>query len=227
MEENSRNDFLQIIGYEFRDMSLLGQALTHSSYANEHKMSKLENNERLEFLGDAVLEIITSEFLYNKYDEMLEGELTKLRASIVCEPTLASFAKGIGLGDYLLLGKGEDASGGRRRASVLSDAMEALIGAVYIDGGFKAAREFVVGKLLVNLDGRKLFVDSKTHLQEIIQRGSDKSVEYIVTAEKGPDHAKFFEVDVRHEGVTIGQGVGRSKKAAEQEAALNAIDNLE
>lgn len=136
--------FQDIISYRFEDMRLLKQALTHSSYANEHRMSKFENNERLEFLGDAVLEIITSEYLFRKYDQMLEGELTKFRASIVCEPTLANFfSKEIELGDYLMLGKGEDNSGGRHRSSVLSDAVEALIGAIYLDGGLEEARIFL------------------------------------------------------------------------------------
>lgn len=218
--------FMDIIGYQFEDNKLLKQALTHSSYANEHRMSKHENNERLEFLGDAVLEIITSEYLYRKYEQMLEGELTKFRASIVCEPTLANFSKEIELGDYLMLGKGEDNSGGRHRASVLSDAVEALIGAIYLDGGLEEARIFVESTLLKDVEKRKLFVDSKTHLQEIVQKNSDQPVEYIIVSEKGPDHSKLFDVEVRHIGNIIGRGVGRSKKSAEQEAAFDAIKNL-
>ncbi|MDF1616392.1 ribonuclease III [Petrocella sp. FN5] len=219
-------EFQDIIGYQFVDLRLLERALTHSSYANEHRLSKFENNERLEFLGDAVLEIITSEFLFRKYDEMLEGELTKFRASIVCEPTLANFSREINLGDYLLLGKGEDNSGGRLRSSVLSDAVEALIGAIYLDGGLEEARIFVESTLLKDVEKRKLFVDSKTHLQEIIQKNSDQSVEYVIVSEKGPDHSKLFEVIVVHEDKTIGHGFGRSKKSAEQEAAFDAIKKI-
>lgn len=220
-------DFQELIGYQFSDINLLKQALTHSSYANEHRMSKFENNERLEFLGDAVLEIITSEFLFLKYDQMLEGELTKFRASIVCEPTLANFSKEIELGEFLLLGKGEDNSGGRMRSSVLSDAVEALIGAIYLDGGLEEARIFVESTLLRDVEKRKLFVDSKTHLQELIQKNSEASVAYNIIAEKGPDHSKLFEVVAVHEGEVIGRGVGRSKKSAEQEAAYDAIKRLD
>jgi len=219
-------EFQDIIGYQFVDLRLLERALTHSSYANEHRLSKFENNERLEFLGDAVLEIITSEFLFRKYYEMLEGELTKFRASIVCEPTLANFSREINLGDYLLLGKGEDNSGGRLRSSVLSDAVEALIGAIYLDGGLEEARIFVESTLLKDVEKRKLFVDSKTHLQEIIQKNSDQSVEYLIVSEKGPDHSKLFEVIAVHQGETIGHGFGRSKKSAEQEAAFDAIKKI-
>lgn len=220
-------DFQSLIGYQFVDVKLLHQALTHSSYANEHRMSKFENNERLEFLGDAVLEIITSEFLYRKYHQMLEGELTKFRASIVCEPTLANFSKEIELGDFLMLGKGEDNSGGRFRSSVLSDAVEALIGAIYLDGGIEEARIFVESTLLKDVERRKLFVDSKTHLQEIIQKNSETAVEYAIVDERGPDHSKLFEVTAVHDETIIGHGFGRSKKSAEQEAAFDAIKHME
>lgn len=219
-------DFQSIIGYQFTDILLLRQALTHSSYANEHRMSKYENNERLEFLGDAVLEIITSEYLFRKYQKMLEGELTKFRASIVCEPTLANFSKEISLGSFIMLGKGEDNSGGRHRSSVLSDAVEALIGAIYLDGGLEEARIFVESTLLNDVEKRKLFVDSKTHLQEIIQKNSDNAVEYVIVGEKGPDHSKLFEVSAVHDGNSIGHGYGRSKKSAEQEAAYDAIKKM-
>lgn len=220
-------DFQSVIGYQFADVQLLTHALTHSSYANEHRMSKFENNERLEFLGDAVLEIITSEFLFRKYEQMLEGELTKFRASIVCEPTLANFSKEIDLGDFLMLGKGEDNSGGRFRASVLSDAVEALIGAIYLDGGIEEARIFVESTLLKDVEQRKLFVDSKTHLQEIIQKTSETAVEYNIVDERGPDHSKLFEVTAVHDEHIIGHGFGRSKKSAEQEAAFDAIKHME
>lgn len=223
---NNLEEFQQIIKYRFKDIKLLQQALIHSSYANENNMLKEENNERLEFLGDAVLEIITSNYLYKEYSTMLEGELTKFRASIVCEPTLANFSKEIQLGKYINLGKGEENSGGRNRASVLSDTVEALIGSIYLDGGIEAASDFVRSTLLNDVEKRKLFVDSKTHLQELIQKTSDKPLEYVVMAENGPDHNKLFEVIVKHKGKTIGFGTGRSKKAAEQEAAFDSIKNL-
>jgi ribonuclease-3 len=219
--------FESIIAYQFNDMELLIQALTHSSFANEHGMKKIQNNERLEFLGDAVLEILTSEFLYGKYPDRLEGELTKFRASIVCEPTLAEFAREIKLGDFLLLGKGEDSSGGRKRDSVLSDTVEALLGAIYLDGGLEAARVFIYRTLLKDVEARKRFVDSKTHLQEYIQQISDIAIDYQVVAETGPDHNKNFHVQVVHDGKVIGLGEGRSKKAAEQRAAFDALIKLE
>ena len=153
-------EFQQKIGYQFNDEKLLTQALTHSSYANEKHMKKLSDNERLEFLGDAVLEIISSDFLYKNYTDQPEGELTKLRASLVCEPTLAICAKEIGLGDYLRLGRGEDLTGGRGRKSILSDALEAVIGAIYLDGGFANAKEFVLKYILTDIEHKQLFYDS-------------------------------------------------------------------
>ena len=162
-------EFQQKIGYQFNDEKLLTQALTHSSYANEKHMKKLSDNERLEFLGDAVLEIISSDFLYKNYTDQPEGELTKLRASLVCEPTLAICAKEIGLGDYLRLGRGEDLTGGRGRKSILSDALEAVIGAIYLDGGFANAKEFVLKYILTDIEHKQLFYDSKTILQEVVQ----------------------------------------------------------
>ncbi len=220
------DQFQELIGYQFRNINLLQQALVHSSYANENKMLKEENNERLEFLGDAVLEIVTSYYLFTKYPDMLEGELTKLRASIVCEPTLAKFSNEIQLGEYIKLGKGEENSGGRHRSSVLSDTIEALIGAIYLDGGLEATTVFVCNTLLKDVEKRKLFVDSKTHLQELIQKTSEKPLEYVVVGESGPDHNKIFEVVVKHKNKDIGQGSGRSKKAAEQEAAFDAINKI-
>lgn len=214
------------IGYEFEDISLLEQALVHSSYANENKMAKEKNNERLEFLGDAVLEVVISYYLFTKYPDLLEGELTKLRASIVCEPTLAKFSNDIHLGEFIMLGKGEENSGGRYRSSVLSDTLEALIGAIYLDGGLEPTTQFIYNTLLKNVEKRKLFVDNKTQLQELIQKNSEKPLEYIVVSENGPDHNKTFEVIVKHNNKTIGHGLGRSKKAAEQEAASDAIRKL-
>ena len=212
------------IGYQFRNRQLFKQALTHSSYANEHRLDHNSCNERLEFLGDAVLELSSSEFLYKKYQNLPEGDLTKTRASIVCEPTLALCAGELSLGEYLLLGKGEEASGGRNRNSVVSDAMEALIGAIYLDGGFASAKEFVLKFILTDIEHKKLFYDSKTILQELVQRDfKDEEICYEVVGEEGPDHAKKFIVEVRIGNRKAGEGEGSTKKAAEQAAAYRAI----
>lgn len=214
-------------GYSFKNFSLFRQALTHSSYANEHKQEHQHDNERLEFLGDAVLEVISSEFLFFQYPEMPEGDLTKLRASIVCEPTLALCARELKLGDYLLLGKGEERTGGRRRDSIVSDAMEALIGAIYLDGGFANAKEFVHKFVLTDIEHKKLFYDSKTILQEIVQRDyKGQEIVYHLAGERGPDHDKEFQIDIRIGNRILGQGVGRTKKLVEQEAAYQAIMKL-
>lgn len=212
-----------VTGYEFKQEGLLRQALTHSSFANEKHMKKLSDNERLEFLGDAVLEVVSSEFLYRNYKEMSEGDLTKLRASIVCEPTLALCARKIGLGRYLYLGKGENQTGGRERKSILSDAMEAVIGAVYLDGGFEPARDFIHRFILTDIEHKKLFYDSKTILQEVVQGNYEEPLHYVLLAEEGPDHDKNFRVEARIGERTIGEGSGHTKKAAEQEAAYRAL----
>ena len=214
------------ISYHFQDKHLLAQALTHSSYANEHRMKKLSDNERLEFLGDAVLEIVTSDFLYHEHTEKPEGDLTKIRASIVCEPTLAYCAEAINLGSYLFLGKGEDATGGRNRNSVVSDAMEAVIGAIYLDGGFASAKEYIHRFILNDIEHKQLFYDSKTILQEIIQSRQDGELSYEILKEEGPDHNKSFEVRALVGDQEIGRGKGRTKKAAEQLAAYNGILKL-
>ena len=211
------------ISYHFQDKHLLAQALTHSSYANEHRLDHNHCNERLEFLGDAVLEIVTSDFLYHKYTEKPEGDLTKIRASIVCEPTLAYCAEAINLGSYLFLGKGEDATGGRNRNSVVSDAMEAVIGAIYLDGGFASAKEYIHRFILNDIEHKQLFYDSKTILQEIIQSRQDGELSYEILKEEGPDHNKAFYVEVFIGDVDYGTGKGRTKKAAEQQAAYQAI----
>ena len=211
------------IGYEFKNFQLLINAMTHSSYANEHHIPYSGNNERLEFLGDAVLEVTSSEFLFHKFQDMPEGELTKKRASLVCEPTLALCAREIPLGDYLLLGKGEEATGGRRRDSIVSDAMEALIGAIYLDGGFANAKEFVHHFILNDIEHKKLFFDSKTILQEQIQSETEEPLHYELVKEEGPDHNKRFTVNVLLGQEILGTGSGRTKKAAEQEAAYRAI----
>ena len=215
------------IGYCFQDQELLKHALRHSSYVNEKHMKKHECNERLEFLGDAVLEVVSSEFLFFEHQTMPEGELTKKRASMVCEPALAFCARDIDLGEYLLLGKGEEATGGRKRDSVTSDAMEALIGAIYLDGGFASAKEFIHRFILIDLENKKLFFDSKTILQEIVQGSSDEHVSYELIREEGPDHNKTFCTAVRIGGRTYGEGEGRTKKASEQQAAYQAILRLQ
>lgn len=218
--------FQEVIEYHFHDEKLLRQALTHSSFANEKHLKKHSDNERLEFLGDAVLEIISSEFLYKEYPDKPEGELTKLRASIVCEPTLALCTKDIALGEYLLLGKGEDQTGGRGRKSILSDALEAVIGAIYLDGGFANAKEFIHRFILKDLENKKLFFDSKTILQEIVQANFKEVISYHLIGEEGPDHNKIFRVAVHIGEEEYGVGEGRTKKAAEQEAAYISILKL-
>lgn len=220
------NELEKKIGYRFSDFSYLEHAMRHSSFCNEQKMNRLMNNERLEFLGDAVLELVTSEFLYLNYPKMPEGEATRKRASMVCEQTLALCAKEIDLGSYLYLGKGEELTGGRERASVTSDALEALIGAIYLDGGFANAKEFVLNFILNDIEHKQLFYDSKTILQEIVQENGKKPVEYQLMKEEGPDHNKQFTVGVVVDGNVLGTGCGHTKKAAEQAAAFEAIQKM-
>lgn len=214
------------IGYSFKDKKLLRHALTHSSYANERRMPKSKNNERLEFLGDAVLELVTSEFLFHNRKSMAEGEMTKMRASIVCEPTLDFCAREIQLGDFLLLGKGEESTGGRERASIVSDAMEAVIGAIYLDGGFANAKEFIEKFVLSDLEHKQLFFDSKTILQEMVQSMEEQELAYNLVGEEGPDHDKRFIVEVVIGKEKVFRGKGRTKKAAEQQAAYKALKEL-
>lgn len=211
------------INYKYNDIKLLRNALTHSSYANEKRLNKLDNNERLEFLGDAVLELVTSEYLFKKNRKMPEGDLTKLRARLVCEQTLAQCAKDIQLGDYLLLGKGEAATGGRERLSILSDALEAIIGSIYLDGGFTNAKEFISKYILADVSNKELFFDSKTILQEIVQSEYKGQLTYELIKEEGPDHNKQFTVVALVHDKELGIGVGKTKKAAEQEAAYQSI----
>ena len=216
----------QKIGYKFRDFSLLERAMMHSSYTNERSLPKYQCNERLEFLGDAVLELVSSEFLFKGSPKMPEGELTKTRASMVCEPSLSLCARDIDLGSYLLLGKGEEATGGRMRDSVTSDAMEALIGAVYLDGGFTSAKEFIHRFVLTDLEDKKLFYDSKTILQEMVQAEKLGTITYRLVKAEGPDHNKSFHTEVLIGNKVSGKGVGRTKKASEQQAAYEAILSL-
>lgn len=214
------------IGYNFKDSHLLRHAVTHSSYVNEKHMKKADCNERLEFLGDAVLELISSEYLFFENQTMPEGELTKLRASMVCEKALAFCARDLELGSYLLLGKGEDATGGRFRESITSDALEALIGAIYLDGGFANAKEFIREFILKDLENKKLFFDSKTILQEIVQANFKEPLSYHLLGEEGPDHDKTFLTEVCIGKKRYGMGRGRTKKAAEMEAAYQSILRL-
>ena len=211
------------IGYRFQNTDLLKQALTHSSFANEQKINKLKDYERLEFLGDAVLELVSSEFLFWENPQMPEGQLTKLRASMVCEPALAYCAKDIDLGSYILLGRGEEYTGGRYRSSITSDVMEAIIGAIFLDGGIENAKKHIYRFILSDLENKILFLDSKTILQEEIQKKKDAQLRYELIGESGPDHNKQFTVDAYLNDVLIGSGTGRTKKAAEQQAAYEAL----
>ncbi|CDE47486.1 ribonuclease 3 [Clostridium sp. CAG:411] len=226
INQEKMGEFENMIGYHFQNRNYLRQALSHSSYANEMRLSKLANNERLEFLGDAVLELMSSEYIFRTNEQMHEGEMTKLRASLVCEPTLAMCAREINLGDYILLGKGEIATGGANRDSILSDAFEAVIGAIYLDGGFTSAKEFIMKYVLDDIDSKKLFFDSKTILQEIVQADYKEPLQYKLLGESGPDHDKVFTVAAIVDGKELSQGTGKTKKAAEQAAAYQAILKL-
>ena len=213
----------QKIDYQFKDENLLFTAVTHSSYANEHKLHKIHHNERLEFLGDAVLEIVSSDFLFKNFPDMAEGQMSKKRASLVCEPTLAYCARQIGLGKYLMLGKGEDMGGGRNRDSILSDALEAVIGSIYLDGGLNKASKFIMTHVLNDIEHKAMFQDSKTILQEILQKNHRDPITYEVVDIKGPEHNRMFVMQVKLGDAVIGQGSGRTKQAAGQEAAYHAI----
>ena len=222
-------EFEKIIEYSFNNKHILSLALTHSSYANEQKLGKFEYNERLEFLGDAVLEFLVSRYIFEKYPELPEGELTKLRASVVCEGSLAKKAVDIHLGDFLYLGKGEELTGGRTRESILADAFEAVIGAVVIDGGIENAEKYVMGLMtdvISSVRNSFMLMDYKTRLQEEIQKSSKEPVAYAIVKESGPDHGKLFEAEVSHSGSVLGSGTGRSKKEAEQAAAKNALGKI-
>lgn len=216
-------NFQSKIKYEFRNKNLLKQALTHSSYANEHRMNKLYNNERLEFLGDAVLEVVSSEFLFKKFPEMQEGQLSKKRASLVCEPTLAKCAAEINLGKYLFLGKGEEITGGRERDSVVSDAMEAVIGAIFLDSDLEHAKTFIMQYILNDIENKVMFHDSKTLLQEIIQAKWKMPVSFETVDARGPEHSRIFVVQAKVGETVLGVGEGRTKQAAGQDAAYKAI----
>lgn len=215
------------IDYQFQDANFLKEALTHSSYSNEFKKIKNKNNERLEFLGDSILGLIISNYLFRLKKDLPEGELTKIRAAIVCEKSLKEVAKYIGLGEFLYLGKGEESTGGRTRDSILADATEALIAAIYLDGGFKKATDFV----LINMEEiiqqaiqGKIMRDYKTQLQELIQKDNKENISYKLAEQLGPDHDKTFKMNVFVGEEIIGTGIGKSKKEAEQKAARDALE---
>ena len=220
-------DLEAAIGYRFRDISLLQNALAHSSYANERWHNSLLSNERLEFLGDSILGMTVADHLYRTFPDRPEGELTRMRADMVCETTLATVAEQIGLGQHLLLGHGEEQGGGRGRASILADAVESIIAACYLDGGMDAAKAFITRFVLCHVPVRKLQnVDYKTTLQELVQQKKNQVLSYALVGESGPDHDKTFQVEVSLNGVAVGTGTGRSKKRAEQDAAHAAIQKL-
>lgn len=211
------------IGYHFKNTALLSRALTHSSYANEYNLSA-GDNERLEFLGDSVLGFITAEYLFSNHRDFPEGELTKLRAYAVCEKSLFAYAQEIELGKYLKLGKGEERTGGRERPSVLSDAFEAVIAAIYLDGGMEEAKKFVLRFVVPYVEAKPTFKDYKTALQEVVQQNHGEALEYVLVSESGPDHNKRFEIEVHLNSNVLGRGVGGSKKKAEQNAAKEALE---
>jgi ribonuclease III len=221
-------ELLTTLGIQFRKPELLKQAFTHSSYVNEQRSSQLEDNERLEYLGDAVLELSVSEYLFRTYPHRTEGELTKIRASIVCEPSLMAFAEQLEFGSYMFLGKGEELTGGRTRPAMLADVFEAFIGALYLDQGLEAVRRFLQKVVFNELqDEAKLQVtDFKTQLQEYTQHHGMGVLEYRIVDERGPAHERQFVSEVRMEGAVLGQGLGRSKKEAEQQAAAQALISL-
>lgn len=219
------DELQKIIGYQFNNVELLKEALTHSSFANEHH-KKLKCNERLEFLGDSVLSIVVSDYIFANCPKLPEGELTKLRAALVCEKSLYGFAKKIDLGKFLLLSHGEKRNGGALRASILADAFEAVIAAIYLDGGIEPAKKHILRFVVPEIEQRKTqrFKDYKTSLQEIIQKNPGEKLEYILVSSSGPDHNKHFKVEVHLNSNVIGRGGGKSKKEAEQQAAREALE---
>ena len=220
-------DLEKAIGYQFQNISLLQNALTHSSYANERWHNSLMSNERLEFLGDSILGMVVAEYLYRTFPNRPEGELTRMRADMVCEKTLAAVAGRIELGRHLMLGNGEEQGGGRTRDSILADAVESVIAASFLDGGMKAARQFIERFILVEVPVKKLHnTDYKTALQELVQQKKNQVLSYRLTGESGPDHDKRFEVEVALNGKVVGTGSGSSKKRAEQMAARCALEQL-
>jgi ribonuclease-3 len=232
MKTDRRNrlmEFQNIIGVEFENLDLLDNALTHTSYANQFNLTYNHHNERLEFLGDAVLSIVVSEYLYRKYKSKPEGKLTKIRAGVVCETTLAEIARKLCINQYLRIGKGEELSGGREKDSMIADACEALMAAIYLDKGIKVAEEFIIRNLSEKIElagSGKSFSDYKTKLQEHLQKNAPTVIKYVVVGESGPDHNKTFETKVFFNNQCFGSGIGRSKKEAEQNAAKEALDSI-
>ena len=220
-------DLEAAIGYRFKNITLLQNALTHSSYANERWHDSLKSNERLEFLGDSILGMVVAEYLYASYPERPEGELTRMRADMVCETSLAKVADQIGLGQHLLLGHGEEQGGGRSRASILADAVESVIAASFLDGGIAPAKQFITRFVLSNVPDHGMHnADYKTALQELVQQKKNQQLSYRLAGESGPDHDKRFQVEVSLNGTVVGMGSGTSKKRAEQDAARDAIKKL-
>ena len=219
----------QRLGYQFKDQQLLRAALYHSSYANEHRTMGISSNGRLEFLGDAVLGFVSADFLYRKHPDLPEGELTRIRAALVCEESLHEVAQSLRLGEFLLLGKGEESGGGRRRPSILADAVEAVLAAVYLDGGIDEART-LIHRILLEKEQEQVVEsrrrDCKTELQELVQRKPNQVLHYELVSESGPDHAKVFAVAVTLNGQVVGLGSGHSKKEAEQSAARAALEQM-
>ena len=226
MQQKPLEELEQKIGYSFQDKYLLRQALTHSSFANEQKINKYDDYERLEFLGDAVLELVSSEFLFQEHANMTEGQLTRMRASMVCEQALAYCAREFGLENYILLGKGEEMTGGRTKDSIISDVMEAIIGALYVDNGMEEAKAYIHRFILSDLEHKQLFYDAKTILQERVQQKNQGTLHYELIREEGPDHDKMFVIEAKIDERTIGAGQGRTKKAAEQQAAYEALKTM-
>ena len=226
LTESDISKFENTIGYTFKDKSLIIQAFTHSSFVNEQKINKKPDYERLEFLGDAVLEMISSAFLFKKYPEKKEGEMSKIRASLVCEPALAYDAEKLDIRYYMQLGKGEEATGGRNKESIIADMVEAVIGALFLDGGIDEAKRFIDTYVLTNVESMQMFSDSKSILQEITQGDNLGQIRYEICGESGPEHDKIFDVRVYVGDKNLGEGSGKTKKAAEQKAAYMAILEL-
>ncbi len=223
LDNKQISNFEKVIGYEFRDKELLLQALTHSSFVNEQKINKRPDYERLEFLGDAVLEMLSSAYLFRTFPDKKEGQMSKMRAALVCEGALAYDAQQIKLKDYIMLGKGEEATGGRDKESIIADVMEAIIGALFLDGGVEQSKRFVDTYVLTNTDAMQMFADSKSVLQELVQAENLGTIRYELCGESGPEHDKIFEVSVFVGDKNLGEGTGKTKKAAEQKAATKAI----
>ena len=226
MDKHQLTDLQKKLNYRFKKPALLRTALTHSSYANEHKKDGLISNERLEFLGDSVLGLVIAELIYKHKANTPEGQMTKLRAELVCEKSLANLAESLNLGSYLMLGRGEEKGGGRNRPSILADAVEAIIAAIYLDNGIKPVMSFVKERIFLSSEIINLeTTDYKTTLQEFVQMKPGQSLSYHVTGESGPDHNKSFTVEVHLNGKFYGEGTGKSKKEAEQAAAMSALNS--